>query len=335
SWNYGLGKAVAFTSDAGARWTKQWAAWEGYDKLFSQMIRWSMRPAGDQGKFTIATDAEQGQVKVFVTALDKDDEFLNFLDLGGAVIGPDMKPHEVQLEQTAPGRYVGSFPADDAGSYFVMLSPGAGQSPLLTGVNVPYSPEFRDRETNEALLASLAKLEPKDGEPGMVIEDTTGRADPKELAQVNSFRHDLAKATSRQDVWQYALLIAGLTFFFDVFFRRVQISFAWAPPMAGRLRDRLLGRQPQAPAPEYISRLRSRKAEVSEQLEQRRAAARFEPSADQPTDVATLEEQIAAPTAPPSRTPGASISPEAQEEESYTSRLLKVKKDVRKRTDQS
>lgn len=334
SWTYGLGKAVAFTSDAGARWTKQWTAWEGYDKLFSQMIRWSMRPAGDQGKFTIATDVEQGQVKVFVTALDKDDEFLNFLDLGGAVIGPDMKPHEVQLEQTAPGRYVGSFPADDAGSYFVMLSPGAGQSPLLTGVNVPYSPEFRDRETNEALLASLAKLEPKDGEQGMVIEDTTGRADPKELAQVNSFRHDLPKATSRQDVWQFALLIAGLTFFFDVFFRRVQVSFAWAPPMAGRLRDRLLGRQPQAPAPEYISRLRSRKAEVSEQLEQRRAAARFEPSADQPADVAALEEQIAAPTAPPSRTSGASISPEAQEEESYTSRLLKVKKDVRKRTDQ-
>jgi uncharacterized membrane protein/Mg-chelatase subunit ChlD len=336
SWTFGLGKAVAFTSDAGARWTKQWTAWEGYDKLFSQMIRWSMRPAGDQGKFTIATDIEQGQVKVFVTALDKDDEFLNFLDLGGAVIGPDMKPQNVQLEQTAPGRYVGSFAADDAGSYFVMLSPGAGQSPLLTGVNVPYSPEFRDRETNEALLASLAKLEPKGGQPGEVIADTTGRADPKELAQVNSFRHDLPKATSRQDVWQYALLIAGLTFFFDVFFRRVQVSFAWAPPLAGRLRDRLLGRELQAPPPEFISRLRSRKAEVSEQLEQRRAAARFEPTADQPPDISTLEEQIAAPTAQaPTPSTRGGLSPEAQaEEESYTSRLLKVKKDVRKRTDQ-
>jgi uncharacterized membrane protein/Mg-chelatase subunit ChlD len=260
TWTYGLGKAVAFTTDAGARWTKQWAnGWESYDKFFSQMVRWSMRPAGDQGKFTIATDVEQGQVKVFVTALDKDDDFLNFLDLGGAVIGPDMKPHDVQLEQTAPGRYVGSFPADDAGSYFVMLSPGAGQTPLLTGVNVPYSPEFRDRETNEALLANLARLEPKDGPPGVVIEDATGRGDAKELAKINTFRHDLPKATSRQDVWHYALLIAGLTFFFDVFFRRVQVSLAWVPPLAGRLRDRLLGREPQAAPTETMSRLRSRK----------------------------------------------------------------------------
>jgi uncharacterized membrane protein/Mg-chelatase subunit ChlD len=267
TWTYGLGKAVAFTTDAGARWTKQWAnGWESYDKFFSQMVRWSMRPAGDQGKFTIATDVEQGQVKVFVTALDKDDDFLNFLDLGGAVIGPDMKPHDVQLEQTAPGRYVGSFPADDAGSYFVMLSPGAGQTPLLTGVNVPYSPEFRDRETNEALLANLARLEPKDGPPGVVIEDATGRGDAKELAKINTFRHDLPKATSRQDVWHYALLIAGLTFFFDVFFRRVQVSLAWVPPLAGRLRDRLLGREPQAAPTETMSRLRSRKAEVGEQL---------------------------------------------------------------------
>jgi uncharacterized membrane protein/Mg-chelatase subunit ChlD len=335
TWTYGLGKAVAFTTDAGARWTKQWAnGWESYDKFFSQMVRWSMRPAGDQGKFTIATDVEQGQVKVFVTALDKDDDFLNFLDLGGAVIGPDMKPHDVQLEQTAPGRYVGSFPADDAGSYFVMLSPGAGQTPLLTGVNVPYSPEFRDRETNEALLANLARLEPKDGPPGVVIEDATGRGDAKELAKINTFRHDLPKATSRQDVWHYALLIAGLTFFFDVFFRRVQVSLAWVPPLAGRLRDRLLGREPQAAPTETMSRLRSRKAEVGEQLEQRRAATRFEPASDQPADLSLLEEQIAAPSTEAPRELGRTgLTPEAQEEESYTSRLLKVKKDVRKRTD--
>ena len=335
SWTYGLGKSVAFTSDAGARWTKQWTTWEGYDKLFSQIVRWSMRPAGDLGKFTVATDVEQGQVKVFVTALDKDEEFLNFLDLGGAVIGPDMKSREVQLEQTAPGRYVGSFPADDAGSYFLMLSPGAGQAPLLTGVNVPYSPEFRDRETNEALLANLSQLEPKDGPPGMLIDDPTGRGDPKTLAQIDTFRHDLPKATSRQDVWQYALLLAGLLFFFDVFFRRVQVSFAFVPRVVGRLRDRLLGREPQAPPPEYMSRLRSRKAEVNEQLEQRRAAARFEPMSDQPADTSALEQELAAPEAQPER-PAArgGLSPEAQQEdESYTSRLLKVKKDVRKKTD--
>jgi hypothetical protein len=47
-----------------------------------------------------------------------------------------------------------------------------------------------------------------------------------------------------------------------------------------------------------------------------------------------LEEQIAAPSTEAPRELGRTgLTPEAQEEESYTSRLLKVKKDVRKRTD--
>ena len=37
SWTYGLGKAVVFTSDAGARWTGDWVNSELYDKLFGQM----------------------------------------------------------------------------------------------------------------------------------------------------------------------------------------------------------------------------------------------------------------------------------------------------------
>lgn len=332
SWTYGLGKSVAFTSDAGARWSKSWTSWPGYDKLFSQAVRWSMRPAGDQGKFTVATEVEDGQVRLFVTALDKNDEFLNFLDLRGAVVGPDMKPHQLKLEQTAPGRYVGSFEAQEAGAYTAMLTPGAGQQPILTGVNVPYSPEFRDREADEALLASMARLEPKGGQRGEVIRDAAGVGKVDELLEINVFRHDLAKADSRQDVWQYALLAAGLLFFGDVFFRRVQVSFAWVPPLAGRLRDRVLGRPQQAPQPEYMSRLRSRKAEIDEALQQRRAAARFEPTPDAPLDVAAVEEELKGPApAKPAAPAASSLSPEQKEEENYTSRLLKVKKTVQKK----
>lgn len=332
SWTYGLGKSVAFTTDAGARWTKSWTSWPGYDKLFSQTVRWSMRPVGDQGKFSVSTEVEQGQVRVVVTALDKNDEFLNFLDLRGAVVGPDMKPHQLKLEQTAPGRYVGSFATQDTGAYTVMLSPGAGRAPILTGINVPYSSEFRDREADEALLMSIARLEPKGGAAGVVIRDEAGVGAVDELLKTNAFRHDLAKATSRQDVWQFALLAAGLLFFGDVFFRRVQVSFAWVPPLAGRLRNRVLGRPQQAPAPEYMSRLRSRKAEVAGELEQRRAAARFEPQPDAPLDAAAIEAEIKGPASKPAAAPRGALSPEqAKEEEGYTSRLLKVKKDVQKR----
>jgi hypothetical protein len=234
-----------------------------------------------------------------------------------------MEPRSVKLSQTAPGRYVGTFDAKDAGSYFLMLSPGAGKAPIRTGVNVPYSAEFSDREADPALLAGMAELMPKGGESGVIISDP--------LLETNCFRHDLPKASSGQDVWHLLLLVAGCAFFFDVFFRRVTVSFAWAPPLAAGVRDWVLRRDGQVPKTEYMDRLRSRKAEVSEQLEQRRAAARFEPAPDAaaPADLATLESQMqAAPREAPRPSAPQRSTAEAPKEESYTERLLKAKKKV-------
>ncbi|HEY2840408.1 MAG TPA: glutamine amidotransferase, partial [Pirellulales bacterium] len=331
TWTYGLGRAVAFTTDDGARWAKQWATWSDYDKFFSQLVRWSMRPVNDQGKFTVATEVEGGKVKVFVTALDKDDDFLNFLDLSGSVIGPNVEPSTLKLEQTAPGRYVGEFDAQDAGSYFMMISPGAGQSPLRTGVNVPYSAEFSDREADLVLLEALADLTPKGGKPGVLMNEQLTDAGIEMLLaekQNDPFRRDLPPANSSQDTWHWLVLAAACLFFFDVFFRRVTVNFAFVPVLAGRLRDRILRRQAAPAATEYMDRLRSKKAEVSERLEQQRTAARFEAPPDAKADASVLNEPP--PSVSPQK-PAASQPPPAAkpgEEESYTSRLLKAKKKV-------
>ncbi len=324
SWTYGLGKAVAFTTDAGARYTSRWTGWEDYDKLFGQIVRWSMRPVDEAGKFIVASDVQDEQVQVVVTALDKDDEFLNFLDMTGTVVGPDLKPVPMKMEQTAPGRYVGTFPADDAGSYFMMVSPGAGRAPIRTGIDVPYSDEFRTRATNESLLKQAAELPPKGGSPGRVIEAPPGPDETRGLLAVNSFRHDLPRARHTQDAWFYLVLIGSCLFFFDVFIRRVQVGFAWVPMLAGRARDKLLGRQPAPPEPPTMERLRSRKAEVGSQLEQLRASTRFEASPGTPADLKALEAPEAG-AAPPAAPQAPTIGPQEQQE-SYTERLLKAKK---------
>ena len=70
------------TTDAGARWAAQTENdWEDYDKFFSQLVRWTMRPTGDTGKYTIATSVEDGEVEVVVNALKEDDSFMDFLDM--------------------------------------------------------------------------------------------------------------------------------------------------------------------------------------------------------------------------------------------------------------
>ncbi len=90
-WTYGLGRAVAFTSDAGRRWAKAWPDWSSYAAFWSQVARWAMRPA-DRGNLTLSVRREEGRIKVVVDALDKDNQFLNFLHIQGNVVNPDFKP---------------------------------------------------------------------------------------------------------------------------------------------------------------------------------------------------------------------------------------------------
>ncbi len=120
-WTYGLGRSVAFTSDAGRRWAKAWPDWQSYAAFWSQVVRWSMRPA-DQGNLTLNVKREEGRIKIVVDALDKNNQFLNFLGIQGYVVNPDLKSAPVELVQTAPGRYEATFEnADSSGNYFVNL----------------------------------------------------------------------------------------------------------------------------------------------------------------------------------------------------------------------
>ena len=133
AWTYGAGKAAVLTTDAGKRWANRWTDWEGYDKLFSQMVRWSMRPTGDQGNFSIATRVHDGKAQVIINAFGDEDQFINDLSMSGSVVAPDMGSLPLRVEQVAPGRYVGEFPAEMAGSYLVVVNPGADRLPFVQG----------------------------------------------------------------------------------------------------------------------------------------------------------------------------------------------------------
>jgi uncharacterized membrane protein/Mg-chelatase subunit ChlD len=332
AWVYGLGKTVALTTDAGDRWATSWTRWANYNKLFSQIVRWSMRPSGEQRNMTVATDVKDGKGRVVITALDDEERPLNMLDMSGVVIGPDLKPKRIAVSQTAPGRYVGEFDAADAGSYLVSLVPEPGKAPLLTGLNVGYSAEFRDRSTNEALLKRLVELKPQGGETGKLIDDPAGLSDLEKLLATDAYRRDLQKATSRREIWYLIVLVGGCLFFFDVFVRRVAVSFAWVPAVAGKLRDKVLRREAKPVEPIYLDRLRAKKAEVADELEQRRAATRFEPHAGEAADVAALDELVDTsrePTAEPKKS-APQLSPSQPEDEDFTARLKRAKEQAKK-----
>ena len=114
----------------------------------------------------MSTELRDGKIRLVVTALDREDEHLNYLSLSAATVRPDGTVEEHALEQTAPGRYVATIDAAEPGNYFLSVSGGAGTAPLRTAVEVLQTAEFDRLESNESLLAGLAARTPTDGEPG-------------------------------------------------------------------------------------------------------------------------------------------------------------------------
>ncbi|MEM0926927.1 MAG: hypothetical protein AAGJ83_12875, partial [Planctomycetota bacterium] len=317
AWTYGLGRTAVLTTDAGARWASAWNDWEDYDKFHSQLVRWIMRPTGDTGKFTIATDYRDGEVEVVVNALSTDDSFLDFLEMNGTALDSQLRPIPLQMRQTAPGRYVGSFAAEQAGSYLVNVVP-SGEAPLTTGVTVPYSEEYRVREANLSLIESLAKVKPEGGESGVVAPALDSRIS-EELVEVDTFRPGLALAESIRDAWPWFVLAACCLFLGDVMIRRIAFDPRWIGNLASRLRgDSDTGEA----AVTRLDALRKSKTQVSDDLEKRRASVRFEQAAS------AEEQEIGFSEA--SKSPPGFTAPKEQDAppaaSSYTERLLEAKR---------
>ena len=326
-WTYGLGRTAVVTTDAGARWASNWTEWAGYEAFYSQLVRWLMRPTGDTGKYTLATQLRDGEVQVVVNALSKEDSFLNFLNMSASVLDPDLKPVALRMRQTAPGRYLGSFPANKTGSYFVNVIPDAKTAPLSTGVNIPYSEEYRIRETNQALISELASVKPAGGEIGEVTTPLGVTANESAENQ-NAFRGGLALARSIRDAWPWFVLAGCCLFLGDIFVRRVAINFDWIGVALKKIRGK--SEEKESTTTARLDALRKNKDLLEEELQRRRTSVRFEPTQSS-VDTESNERSVTFSDDEQTIANGKSnsISPEP-EGPSYTERLLAAKRKARK-----
>jgi uncharacterized membrane protein len=331
TWNYGLGRTAVFTTDAGKRWATEWIGSPYYDQFFSQLVRWTMRPSGDEGKYSIATNVKDGRVQIIVNALDGDDKFLNFLDMSATAIGPDLSPVSVTLRQQAPGRYVGEFAPESAGSFMVSVSPGAGKPTITTGVTVPFSDEYRVRQANMRLLEQLAAHNPRGGEAGQLLPPLE-LSNFDDLMAVDTYRPGLPPARSLQDVWPIAILIGSTLFFADVFVRRVALDLVTPLRRLVRLAKRTGTSEADQQRQRSIDRLRSSKSQVSGEWERQRAAVTIEvPEVSAPSSQGI--ESFGKENSPPAASPPQSPTPgmRTDEDQGYTSRLLEAKRQAKKK----
>jgi uncharacterized membrane protein len=62
-WQYGLGRAVVFASDAKSRWAVNWVTWPGYDKFWMNLVR-DLLPHAHTGEANVDYDAANGELVV-------------------------------------------------------------------------------------------------------------------------------------------------------------------------------------------------------------------------------------------------------------------------------
>ena len=238
SWRYGLGRAVAFTSDLSGRWGRHWVQWPGFGRFVAQMARWTMRRSGGESFVPrFEWHGQRGEMNVDV--LDREDRFVNGLKLEASVMDPSGPGGRVPLEQVAPGRYRGEFPVPRAGRYYITFSGRDGDTavgPATFGLAVPYSPEYLDLGVDERLLREIV------GIGGGRLLPLSGAG----LDAVTAPSPQAAGALSR--VWWPFLLAALLLLVAEVAVRNVVLPEAWRARWA---RWRGAREEADVPEPEY------------------------------------------------------------------------------------
>jgi uncharacterized membrane protein len=324
-WQYGLGRAVAFTSDAKAKWGKIWLNWDKYRQFWSQIGQWSLRRI-DNADFTTEVDVDKGEGRINVEALDEQGNFRNFLNLSATVVSPKGERVPVRLEQTGPGHYEARFPTKEVGAYLLNImdmKEGQVRGSQVVGASVNYSPEFTASEPNYNLLRRIAE-----SGDGKILEPQNPAANP--------FEHDRKKTFQPKDLWEWLLKCAVLLFTVDVGVRRIQLDRdEWTRAMR-KLRSWIFFWQgtPRAPeAEESLSALLVRR----EQVRSKQTAPAVEPKADlfkpiKEVSIAEPGDQGAAALQPQAPAPAPEAAKaEPEEGATTTSRLLEAKRRAQKR----
>ena len=151
-WQYGLGRAAVFASDAKSRWAENWISWPGFDKFWINVSR------------DLLTHAERSEASAqFDTA---NDDILVTYHLGPGVTEPAtippiyvLGPHGFQkpidVEKTAPGLYHGRLHVGHARGLF-RIRPLNETSAFPEVGLYRQQAEMQDYGSNEALLAQIS-----------------------------------------------------------------------------------------------------------------------------------------------------------------------------------
>ncbi len=213
-WQFGLGRVVAWTSDAKNTWASRWLQWPHFGQFWAQLVKRTNRSPEDPNRqITVKIEGDRARITLDAqTAAEQPNrQYLNFLPTQVVVVDPRGAESTVPLPQVAPGRYEASVPVQSDGVYTLTATQTEASGAQVTrsgGFVVPYSPEYALTSTNQSQLDAIARR-------------TGGRliSDPGD-----AFAHTLPSVGAPRPLWPPLLMVVALLVVADVGVRRVRIS---------------------------------------------------------------------------------------------------------------
>ncbi len=277
----GLGRCAAFTSSVDSRWASSWLQWGGFERFWEQAVRWAAKPS-QSADCEVFADVQGRQVTVNVEAIDAEGKFIQFANIEGQTIAPDVSTSQLELTQVGPGQYQGRFQAAASGSYVVNLryKKLADDTTCFTHttVTIPFAPEFRDLTDNAPLLAEVSDIS-----GGRILGSDPNQAELFDYAGLKFPETELPLLRPLMLIWLTLFLL-------DVAARRVILDVR---AIARRAASFVSLKKLERKTDQTLDRLRARRQTLRDQLSARKAgqsaSRRYEVSEDYRGEMPTSE----------------------------------------------
>ena len=216
AWQYGLGRAVAWTPSVDSPWAEAWPNWPDYGKFWAQIIRYTL-PEPDSGSLQARilphVDPATGlsAVTIAVDSLAPSGAAIDLADTAATVTLPDGGTRRIPLRQTAPGHYAAdvTLPADG-----------------------PYAIEVEQRKDDQLRVARAGYVQspsaeylPNDGGAALLAQISAATGGQVLSGSVTAIAPVATPAGDARVLWPWLLLVAALLWPLEIAVRRGRLRW--------------------------------------------------------------------------------------------------------------
>ena len=206
TWQYGLGKTVAWNSDGTNQWTGNWAGFDGYVSLWKNIIDYTISNTelGDD-QLTI-TQSGSGAVISYIPA-----EYDANTKITAVCTDENGEVKELSFDPVAPGEYESSIDLDNLGVYSLSIRNENGDEVIKnmnTATALQYSNEYRMDYNSDSVKNFVTMVNGNI----LTMEDDV-------------FRGQVEHVKARIGLTFPFLLLALLLFMLDLITRRLNLSY--------------------------------------------------------------------------------------------------------------